>query len=162
MFPSFFIEVFNFEGLTATVSKLLSLILNLTSSPAAKAVATLVVILPLFDISGEISATYSPLIFPLVVILEAELVEKLKLLFKKLLFVILSVDNIAPSALIAEVGPVKIPNPNLLLHEEEESRANPGRIPAPSFENPLCRAFRSNNPGFTDSPGVSISSISSG
>ena len=54
MFPSFFIEVFNFEGLTATVSKLLSLILNLTSSPAAKAVATLVVILPLFDISGEI------------------------------------------------------------------------------------------------------------
>ena len=109
MFPSFFIEVFNFEGLTATVSKLLSLILNLTSSPAAKAVATLVVILPLFDISGEISATYSPLIFPLLVMLEAELVEKLKLLFKKLLFVILSVDNIAPSALIAEVGPVKIP-----------------------------------------------------
>ena len=46
-------EVLILDGLTATVKRLLSLILNLMSSPAAKAVATFVVIVPLFVIVGE-------------------------------------------------------------------------------------------------------------
>ena len=107
--PSLLIEVWSLDGFTDTVKRLLSLILILTSSPAAKAVVTFDVMFPLLEIFGEISATYSALIFPWVVKLEEVLVEKLKLLLIKLSLVILSVDKIAPSALIAEVGPVKIP-----------------------------------------------------
>ena len=74
--PSFLMEVLILDGLTATVKRLLSLILNLMSSPAAKAVATFVVIVPLFVIVGESKATYSPLIFPCVVMLDDEFVVK--------------------------------------------------------------------------------------
>ena len=88
---------------------MLPVILNKTSSPAARAVEAFAIICPLLLISGEIKATYWASIFPLAVNFDNLSVENDKLLFKKFWFVIFSVDSIAPSALTADVGPINIP-----------------------------------------------------
>ena len=107
--PSFFASDLSLDGFTLTVSLLLPLILNKTSSPAARAVEAFAIICPLLLISGEINATYWASIFPLAVNFDNLSVENDKLSFKKFWFVIFNVDSIAPSALTAEVGPINIP-----------------------------------------------------
>ena len=77
IFPSLLIEDFIFEGLTDTVKRLLSLILNFRLSPAARLVATFVLIVPLLVIIGESKATYSPSMLPSFIKVELLLVEKL-------------------------------------------------------------------------------------